>query len=1071
MKNKLLSIMMLAAVMVPYIPIDQTVLLASELRTDIEISSIDHASVYEEHLQSTNELIDLFEINTNVDADISVDQSSVDYSTPGNYDIIITASYDGVVETKIVTLEIIDILPVINMESSNVSHHVGSDVDYINDYQIEATEFETGDLNDSLAIDDSQVDYNTVGTYPVYFKATDSDGNVESAEGTINFTNSAPYITADSNATTTEETVLSDDEIIELFNISAEDSDGIADITIDDSRVDYTTPGDYTIVLGASDIYGMESNVKYATLTVTDLKPTITLETSNASVKAGSEANYLSLFNPVATEVTIGDLTDIIVIDDSAVDLTVPGDYPVTFSVVDEEGNEVSETATITVEYYQPTITIEDNQTVKEEDVQSYYDLRDLFNVEYDVVGDSSLSIDDSSVDYNVPGNYSVTFTITDSYGGSDSVVGTLTVRDLLPTLSLETHLVIAHVGKVPDYIGDFEAVATEIESGDLTDSIVVDDSAVDIYTEGKYPITFSVTDNEGNTVSEDAEISLKNDVPIVSSLGEVTIDEGNVLSDDEIIELLEIEATDTDGVDSIIIDDSQVDYEHPGDYDVYFTATDIYGAVSNEHHAIIRVNDILPTLDREERLVFSHAGDSVNYVDEFGLTASEFNAGDLTSEIVIDDSSVEYDEVGPYTVVFSVSDNDGNTITKEGTLVITDDSPEIEALPEANTPESMELSDQDLLHLFEVKITDQDPIVDVRVDSSDIDYQTPGTYYVGFIATDKYGKDSTKYYSKLEVVDKLPEITTTVENVTIHVGDVIDYLAAFNAEGTELATGDITSDITIDSSNVDLNVQGTYPVIFSVSDNEGNIATLTVMLTVENDNPIIDTLKSVSVDEETILTELELTELYNVSVTDKDDIASVIIDDSEVDYSTPGKYGIRITARDIYDGVTSTDVELNVIDVLPMLTTQVDEVQIELGDEIDYIDDYGVNASEITDGDLTSIISIDDSEVDYSTPGEYKVVFTVSDNEDNQITYEVTLVINETKLTTVDGVSNIDNGTNQPSSVSELDIKSIEYNSSYAHKNILVNTGSRIVAVLIKVLLILIILLVIKKVYNTIKK
>ncbi len=55
-----------------------------------------------------------------------------------------------------------------------------------------------------------------------------------------------------------------------------------------------------------------------------------------------------------------------------------------------------------------------------------------------------------------------------------------------------------------------FGITASDDEEGDLTSKIVVDDSNLDINTPGKYEVTFTVTDSDGNTTIEKETIEVK---------------------------------------------------------------------------------------------------------------------------------------------------------------------------------------------------------------------------------------------------------------------------------------------------------------------------------------------------------------------------------------------------------------------------------------------------------------------------------------------------------------------------------------------------------------------------------
>lgn len=125
---------------------------------------------------SDEQLIALFEIVSNDNLPITVDQSLVDYDTPGTYQIVFS---DGV-DSANTTLEIIDVLPTISAATTELSIEQGSSIDdLIKAYGVTATEFAKGDLTDSIVADDSAVNYNTPGSYKIKFTVSDQEGNEE----------------------------------------------------------------------------------------------------------------------------------------------------------------------------------------------------------------------------------------------------------------------------------------------------------------------------------------------------------------------------------------------------------------------------------------------------------------------------------------------------------------------------------------------------------------------------------------------------------------------------------------------------------------------------------------------------------------------------------------------------------------------------------------------------------------------------------------------------------------------------------------------------------------------------
>lgn len=108
---------------------------------------------------------------------------------------------------------------------------------------------------------------------------------------------------------------------------------------------DFATPGDYDVVFNDTD-----GNKFTAIITITDVLPTLSIDNESVTLPIGSSLDdILGALTYSATEITDGDLTSVVTIDDSAVDYSTEGSYDIVFTVTDEEGNEVSKTVTVTI--------------------------------------------------------------------------------------------------------------------------------------------------------------------------------------------------------------------------------------------------------------------------------------------------------------------------------------------------------------------------------------------------------------------------------------------------------------------------------------------------------------------------------------------------------------------------------------------------------------------------------------------------------------------------------------------------------------------------------------------------
>ena len=119
-------------------------------------------------------------------------------------------------------------------------------------------------------------------------------------------------------------------------------------------------------------------------------------------------------------------------------------------------------------------------------------------------------------------------------------------------------------------------------------------------------------------------------------------------------------------------------------------------------------------------------------------------------------------------------------------------------------------------------------------------------------------------------------------------------------------------------------------------------------------------------------------------------------IDSSAVKYGTPGKYTVKYTVKD-KDGNTDSEALTVIIKdtTAPELQGVASEFTLTQGDAApDYLN--GLSASDSVDGDMTSKVAVDDSGVDYGTPGTYIVLFSVIDAAGNVTRQEASVTVNE---------------------------------------------------------------------------
>ncbi len=225
------------------------------------------------------------------------------------------------------------------------------------------------------------IDTTIAGNYTISLSYTTAQGDVLTKDLTLKVIDT---FTTDTDIYTIEEETFTNlakptkDQIINAYGLIATDSGtgtvlDVADITVNDSLVDYQTSGTYTITFSVNDsVAGLVT--KEVSLTVTNLIPTLNTVTDTITVTLNSEIlDYVSSYEAEIGEVTLsggrevvdedgdgnGDL--VLNIDASAVPVdtslvpnvySTPGSYPVIFSFIDDDeaATEIRKNVTLIVE-------------------------------------------------------------------------------------------------------------------------------------------------------------------------------------------------------------------------------------------------------------------------------------------------------------------------------------------------------------------------------------------------------------------------------------------------------------------------------------------------------------------------------------------------------------------------------------------------------------------------------------------------------------------------------------------------------------------------------------------------
>lgn len=124
-----------------------------------------------------------------------------------------------------------------------------------------------------------------------------------------------------------------------------------------------------------------------------------------------------------------------------------------------------------------------------------------------------------------------------------------------------------------------------------------------------------------------------------------------------------------------------------------------------------------------------------------------------------------------------------------------------------------------------------------------------------------------------------------------------------------------------------------------------------------------------------------------------EEDLQKAKVDTSNVDINTLGEYDASVNYSK-----EEHSFKVDVVDeTAPILSGVKESISIKLGEELNILD--GVVAEDNYDGDITSNIEIDTSNVDTNTVGEYTAKISVSDTSGNKTEQDVKIIVKQMSI------------------------------------------------------------------------
>ncbi len=501
-------------------------------------------------------------------------------------------------------------------------------------------------------------------------------------------------------------------------------------IHVDTSKVITNVVGIYPLIYRISD---PSSNVVMREVffeVIDPLPPVITLKQA-VKLNINTTFDWSSFF-------TIKDNVDIVLrieVDDLNVIYNKIGIYQARITATDDSGNQSIEPFIIEIADLEkpilklkskpPNITV--FQLIDRELLESYI-LEVSDNYDELKVSDVKITHD---IESDVLGTYSIYFELSDLSGNKvETKLNVKVVDDIKPTIEIITPLVYSVFSVEPFYREYFMFTDNFTDSDALVYKI---NTTPKMSVTGRYPITVEVSDSSGNKAIYQGYVEIVDLIPpLINQLNEIVVT-GFERKELKHYFSFSDQYDKTENI-TYIFHDENVNYSVVGSYEAYVKAYDQSQNESTLSFEIMVIDMIEPTLKIKQNYYLHDVGKSeINMVSFIDFVEDNYDR--LSFEDVIITHDINWDKIGKYEVIFSLSDHSLNQTIQVLTFVIDD------RIPPTITFEDLMVLQGEIIRLTDgIEVSDNYSEPNIYTFPETISTDNVGTYIVTYVVVDERG-------------------------------------------------------------------------------------------------------------------------------------------------------------------------------------------------------------------------------------------------------------------------------------------------------------------------------------------
>ena len=802
-----------------------------------------------------------------------------------------------------------------------------------------------------------------LGITTVIWTAIDNAGNMGIATQTVTVGDSTPPVISGLSDVTIEAN--GNQNTPNLGNPTVNDLVGVLSIT-NDAPASFPL-GKTVVTWTATDV---AKNIATATqiVTVQDTKPPKIRAPATVTYEASSiDQNFMNLGEP-----TVTDNSEIASVTNDAPQGFPIGETIVTWIAIDTSGNQASATQKVeVVDTIKPVIS-----KIADLTVEATSDKQNTVNL----VAPNVTDVQKVIVTSNAPtffqlGKTMITWTAVDASGNNSTINQTISLVDTTaPTLTVPTDVTKEATAKTGNSVSLGDPVAT-----DLTGIPTVTNNAPSDYPLGTTIVTWTATDNFGNSVSKTQNVTIVDTTkPIITAPAKVVFEavgtSGNVvpLGEPKTYDVVEVASVTNDAPQSFGF----------GDTTVTWTVTDTSGNSATSTQVVSVIDTTAPVITTPSNIVQEATGKTGTSLDIGKAEVTDL----IKVENITNDAPSSF-PLGNTTVTWTATDESGNTSTATQIITIRDTTKPTITAPADITQEATSAS-ENTVNLGDAKADDTVSLVSVTNDA-------PKTFPIG---------ETTVTWT---ATDSSGNISNATQKVTI--ADTTKPTITAPADITQEATSKSDNKITLQTPTVVDNVEvasitndapesfpvGITTVTWTATDSSGNISNATQKVTIADTTKPTITAPADITQEATSKSDNKIT-LQTPTVVDNVEVASITNDAPE---SFPvGITTVTWTAIDNSGNSESITQKITVIDSVPPKFDKLSDITVEATSK-------GSNSISIPTpkvSDIQDITKLENDAPKVFALGETTVTWTAIDESGNISTTTQKVIVQDTTKPTI---------------------------------------------------------------------